>query len=117
VETLSSFFGTDRHPFTIDSAFAGVTTPVRTYSRFSQALEEVLDARIFGGMHYRNSTQKGAILGKQVSQFATRHFFRRQDEDCREHDGEHDRDGDRSHEGERGHDGDDTRCPVHEHDH
>jgi hypothetical protein len=33
-------------------------------------------SRIYGGMHYRNSTHKGAILGKQVSHFATRHFFR-----------------------------------------
>jgi hypothetical protein len=78
VETLSSFFRTDRFRFTIDSTFAGVTTPVRTYSSFSQALREVLDARIYGGMHYRNSTHEGAILGKHVSHFATRHYFRRQ---------------------------------------
>ncbi len=78
VETLSSFFGTDDFTFTIDSNFAGVTTPVRTYSSFSQALQEVLDARIYGGMHYRNSTRQGAIMGKHVSRFATRHFFRRQ---------------------------------------
>jgi hypothetical protein len=78
VETLSSFFRTDDFTFTITSNFAGVTTPVRTYSSFSQALREVSDARIYGGMHYRNSTHKGAIMGKQVSHFATRHFFRPQ---------------------------------------
>jgi len=78
VETLSYFFRTDDFTFTITSNFAGVTTPVRTYSSFSQALQEVLDARIYGGMHYRNSTHKGALVGKQVSHFATRHFFRRQ---------------------------------------
>jgi hypothetical protein len=100
VETLSSFFGTDRYTFTIDSTFAGVTTPVHTYSSFSQALEEVLDARIYGGMHYPNSTRKGAVLGKEVSHFATRHFFRRQDGDCRSHDDE-----------------ENTRCPVDERDH
>src|SRR5260221_3788567 len=96
VETLSYFFRTDDFTFTITSNFAGVTTPLRTYSSFSQALEEVLDARIYGGMHYRNSTHKGALLGKQVSHFATRHFFRRQDDDCRSHD----------------HDGENTRCPM-----
>jgi hypothetical protein len=78
VETLSYFFRTDDVTFTITSNFAGVTTPVRTYSSFSQALQEVADARIYGGMHYRSSTHKGAIMGKQVSHFATRHFFRRQ---------------------------------------
>jgi hypothetical protein len=78
VETLSYFFRTDDLTFTITSNFAGVTTPVRTYSSFSQALQEVADARIYGGMHYRSSTHQGAIVGKQVSHFATRHFFRRQ---------------------------------------
>jgi hypothetical protein len=82
--TLRSFFGTDTFDFTIDSKIAGLTNPVRSYSSFSQALDEVLDARVYGGMHYRNSTNKGAKIGKQVSHFATRHFFlpsrgRRQD--------------------------------------
>jgi hypothetical protein len=75
-ETLSYFFGTDDFTFTITSNFPGLTTPLRTYSSFSEALQEVLEARIYGGMHYRNSTHKGAILGKQVSHFTTRHFFR-----------------------------------------
>jgi hypothetical protein len=33
------------------SAVAGVTNPVRTYARLSDALTEVLDARVYGGMH------------------------------------------------------------------
>jgi hypothetical protein len=76
VETLKDFFGTDRVSFSIDSAAAGVVNPVRSYSRFSDALYEVLDARIYGGMHYRNSTRIGANLGKQISRFTNRHFFR-----------------------------------------
>jgi len=75
-ETLNFFFGTDTFDFTVDSNVPGLTNPVRYYTSFSQALEEVLNARIYGGMHYRNSTRKGAIIGKQVSHFATRHFFR-----------------------------------------
>ncbi len=73
--TLRSFFGTDSFDFTIDSKVAGLTNPVRAYSSFSQALDEVQDARVYGGMHYRNSTDKGAKIGKQVSHYATRHFF------------------------------------------
>ena len=75
-ETLDFFFGTDDFDFTMTSLVAGLTEPVRHYSSFSQALQDILDARIYGGMHYRNSTQKGAIIGKQVSHFATSHFFR-----------------------------------------
>jgi hypothetical protein len=73
--TLRFFFGTDRLDFTIDSKIAGLTNPVRSFSSFSQALDEVQDARVYGGMHYRNSTNKGAKIGKQVSKYLTRHFF------------------------------------------
>jgi hypothetical protein len=75
-ETLKYFFGTDEIAFSMDSTVPGVVNPVRTYSRLSDALAEVLDARVYGGMHYRHSTLMGANVGKQVSRFTTRHFFR-----------------------------------------
>ena len=75
-ETLKYFFASDHIGFWIDSAVAGVVNPIRTYFRFSDALAEVLDARIYGGMHYRHSTRIGANVGKQVSRFTTTHFFR-----------------------------------------
>jgi hypothetical protein len=75
-QTLKFLFGTDDFSFTIDSNIAGLIKPVRTYDSFSQALDEVRDARIYGGMHYRNSAQKGSIIGQQVSRFVTAHFFR-----------------------------------------
>jgi hypothetical protein len=73
--TLRYFFGTDSFDFTIDSKIAGLTNSARSFGSFSQALGEVLDARVYGGMHYRNSTEKGAKIGKQVSHYVTRHFF------------------------------------------
>jgi hypothetical protein len=75
-DTLSYFFGTDNFNFTMDSLVPGLTQPVRHYTSFSEALQDILDARVYGGMHFRNSTRKGAIIGKQVSNFATGHFFR-----------------------------------------
>jgi hypothetical protein len=75
-ETLKYLLGTDEVGFWIDSNVAGLVDPVRTYFRFSDALTEVLEARIYGGMHYRDSTRIGANIGKQVSRFTTRHFFR-----------------------------------------
>ncbi len=73
--TLEHFFGSDEVCFAIDSNITGLLSPVRSYARFSDALEEVLNARVYGGMHYRNSTRVGARLGKQVSRYMTRHFF------------------------------------------
>ena len=75
-ETLREFFGTDKMGFWIDSTVAGLTNPIRTYLRLSDALDEVLEARIYGGMHFRNSTRVGARIGKHVSKFTTTHFFR-----------------------------------------
>jgi hypothetical protein len=74
-ETLKFFFGTDDFAFTIDSKIAGLTNPVRSYGSFSQALDEVADARVYGGMHYRTSTRKGRNIGKQVSHYVTTHYF------------------------------------------
>jgi PAP2 superfamily len=75
-ETLRSFFGTDEVSFWMDSTVPAVVNPIRTYFRLSDALTEVLKARIYGGMHYRNSTRIGAKVGKHVSRFMTTHFFR-----------------------------------------
>src|SRR5262249_2074344 len=77
VHTLQAFFETDDLHFTADSNVAGLTTPVRTYDRFSDLLEEVKRARVYGGMHYRNSTEVGALLGKRVVRHMLRHHFRR----------------------------------------
>jgi hypothetical protein len=74
--TLQAFFGTDDLHFSVDSTVAGLTTPVRTYERFSDLLEEVKQARVYGGMHYRNSTEQGALLGQRVVQHMLRHYFR-----------------------------------------
>lgn len=76
-ETLKFFFGTDRLDFTMDSLVAGLTSPVRFYGSFSQALSDILNARIYGGMHYRISTRVGAKMGRRVSHLVTRDFFRR----------------------------------------
>jgi hypothetical protein len=75
VEVLKTYFGTDELRFTMSSPAPGLLQPVRSYSRFSQVLSDILDARIYGGMHYRNSTAVGAELGLQVSRQAIEHFF------------------------------------------
>jgi hypothetical protein len=75
-KTLETYFNTDNFDFTIDSTVAGLTNPVRSYSSFSEALEEVQAARVYGGMHYRNSTRTGGKVGQQVSHYLTTHYFR-----------------------------------------
>jgi hypothetical protein len=47
---------------------------VRSYSSFSQAIGEVTDARVYGGMHYRSSGEVGARMGKNAARYAARAF-------------------------------------------
>jgi hypothetical protein len=75
VEVLTSYFGTDEMHFTMSSAAPGLLQPVRSYDRFSQVLTDILNARIYGGMHYRNSTVFGEELGRQVARQSLAHFF------------------------------------------
>jgi hypothetical protein len=84
--TLKHFFKTDSFHFSIDSTVAGVTAPVREYSSFSEALAEVVDARVYGGMHYRFSGEAGSEIGRKASRLAARAFRPRHGHDDDDHD-------------------------------
>jgi hypothetical protein len=73
-ESLRSFFGTDRVPFSLDSRVVGM---VREYDRFDDVIKEVNRARVLIGFHFRNSDQEGSILGRRVARYVTKHFFGR----------------------------------------
>jgi hypothetical protein len=75
VEVLRAYFHSDRLNFTMSSAAPGLIQPIRSYSRFSQALTDILNARVYGGMHYRNSTIVGTELGRKVARQALARFF------------------------------------------
>ena len=49
VATLQAYFGTDEFSFRMTSPAPGLIRPVRQYDSFSQALEDALLARIYGG--------------------------------------------------------------------
>jgi hypothetical protein len=74
VHTLQNFFGTDKIPF---SAFSNKSCTTRNFERFSDALKEVIDARVWGGIHFRTADVQGAVLGKKVAQYLKKHYFRR----------------------------------------
>ncbi len=54
----------------------GMPIPKRHFSSFSDALQEVVDARVWGGIHFRTADEQGAKLGKQVARWARVHYFR-----------------------------------------
>jgi hypothetical protein len=72
VRTVQGFFGTDRIGF---SAFSNRTRTTRSFDRLSEALKEVIDARVWGGIHFRTADVQGAMLGKKVARRLARHYF------------------------------------------
>ena len=48
----------------------------RHFAGFSDALEEIVDARVWGGIHFRNADEQGALLGKKIARWSERHYQR-----------------------------------------
>jgi hypothetical protein len=64
VNTLQDFFRTDRIAFDVSSPrFPGQT---RHFDRFSHLLAEIIEARVWGGIHFRTADVQGARLGEKV---------------------------------------------------
>jgi PAP2 superfamily len=70
---LQMFFGTDKIRFGVTSSrFPGET---RYFDRFSDALKEIIDARIWAGLHYRTADIQAKILGRKVVHYMATHYF------------------------------------------
>jgi hypothetical protein len=74
MRTLAFFFGRDDISFSAYSVDSGTT---RRFRSFSHAVAEVIEARIWGGIHFRSADVQGAKIGAAVSDYVTRHYFRR----------------------------------------
>jgi hypothetical protein len=72
VHTLQHFFGRDRVPLTLTSTESGTT---RHFSRLSDVLREVMNARVWAGIHFRTADVQGARLGETVARYERRHYF------------------------------------------
>src|SRR5216110_1153254 len=72
VHTLQSFFGTDKIAF---SAFSNKSGTTRSFNRFSDALKQVIDVRVWAGIHFRTADTQGAVLGKKVAHYLEKHYF------------------------------------------
>jgi hypothetical protein len=48
----------------------------RHWTTFSEGVREVIDARVYAGIHFRSSDERGAKLGRQIGRFAATHAFK-----------------------------------------
>src|ERR1700730_129957 len=101
---LNSLTGTPAHPeypsahstysgaaaFILAAAFGentafSVTSEIRpgtrSYASFSEAIAEIADARVFGGIHLRSSCARGNSLGRAVADYVSKHVMRARGDD------------------------------------
>jgi hypothetical protein len=77
LSTLRAFFGTDKIGIDIvSSRFAGTPAQTRHFAGFKQVLTEVIDARVWGGIHFRAANAQGAAIGRKVARWQRKHYFR-----------------------------------------
>jgi hypothetical protein len=74
---LSLFFGTNDMSFSITTTNTGPTlNDTRNFTAFSDVQEEVVNARIYEGIHFRFADADARKQGRHVAQWAHGHFFR-----------------------------------------
>lgn len=76
MNSAKAFFGSDEAEFDITSPGIGPGTgSTRHYSRFTDVVTDMIEARILGGLHFRRADVNGAMLGRRVAEYVDNNFF------------------------------------------
>jgi hypothetical protein len=70
---VQAFFGTDK--VTIHVTSGRYPGDVRTFARLATAMDEVLDARVWGGLPFRPADVVGSEIGAKVARWTEKHYF------------------------------------------
>jgi hypothetical protein len=71
---IQEFFGTKRLPGGI--TLTGATGhPDRHFESTDDIVKEIIDARVYNGVHYRTSVVDGTIIGRKVAQWVAKFYF------------------------------------------
>jgi len=82
---LALFFGTDRMTFDINTAVPAAVIKTRTYKRFSEAAQDVVDARILLGIHFRTADEVARTQSRLVADWVFKHSLLPLDDDDNDH--------------------------------
>ena len=72
---LSLLFG-DKPGITIVALSPTNPGFVRQWTAFSQGVDEVIEARVYSGIHYRTADEVGARVGRQIARFVYTHALK-----------------------------------------
>lgn len=65
-EVMRSYFGTNQLPYTLTAG--GIT---RSYTRLSDAESDSVDARVYGGIHFRFGCEAGVVQSRKVGKWVS----------------------------------------------
>jgi photosystem II stability/assembly factor-like uncharacterized protein len=71
---LAKFFGTTNVPVTLTS---NVTGTQHSFKNTDEIVAEAINARVYGGMHFRSSVEDGVTIGRDVAAWVARRYFLR----------------------------------------
>lgn len=81
LRATSLFFGRDRLVFDVTSNAPLAVEKTRTYARFSDAAQDVVNARVYLGIHFRFADTTARGQGERVADHAFHHFLLPLDDD------------------------------------
>ena len=73
--TLALFFGTDEMTFDVTSVAPKAIIKTRTYDRFSDGAQDVVDARVYLGIHFRTADDVARAQSRRVATWVFYHFL------------------------------------------
>jgi hypothetical protein len=60
------------------SATSISSNTTRSFRSFEDAVDEVLDARVYSGIHFRKADEDGEAVGEQVAEHGLDRYFERE---------------------------------------
>ena len=73
---LRLLFGSDVLNFQMTTTNPNAAQKTRTFTRLSQAEKEVINARVYVGIRYRNSDRTARVQGLRVANWVFKNYFR-----------------------------------------
>ena len=74
-EVLTAALGTQRIDIDVASTIPNLLHPTRHFDRANDLTQELMNARVWGGIHFRDATVKGVILGRNVTHWTLKRYF------------------------------------------
>jgi len=73
---LRQFFGSDELSFSVSSPVANALVNPRHYTRLTQVEQEMVDVRIYQGIHFRTADELGRLHGGRIAHWTYTKFLR-----------------------------------------